>query len=86
MRSGAGVGGGGRVKLPIRPLSLHTQVFSTFQPPCTPVLPNSPECKEPCPFLLETSPACSQPSKRPVPGEDCLQGHSDHPPQVLRRN
>lgn len=42
MRSGAGVGGGGSVKLPIRPLSLHTHVFSTFQRPCTPVLPNSP--------------------------------------------
>ena len=79
-------GWGGRwrvVRLPIRPLSLHRQVFSTFQPPVHSRTAQFAftEWKEPCPFLLETSPACSQPSKRPVPGEDCLQGHSDatHP-------
>lgn len=73
-------GWGGRrrgVRLPIQPLTSHASVQHVPAPAhsCTAQFA-FPAWKEPCPFLLEASPACSQPSKRPVPGEDCLQGHS----------
>lgn len=84
MRSGAGVGG--EATYP-PPLTSHARVQHVPAPVHSRTAQFAfTEWKAPCPFLLETSPACSQPSKRPVPGEDCLQGHSDHPPQVLRRN
>lgn len=87
--SGAGVGSG-EVRLPIHPLSLHIQIFSTIQPTSTPILLNPPllHRKKQNPSLLLTSllPALSSGEDLPL-ARSCLQGHSHATlPQVLRKS
>lgn len=83
--SGAWVGSGGS-ELPIRPLALHTQVFSRSSPHALPSCPSPfTAWKETEP--LAAPPACTRPKGRPVPGQELpARSLSCHLPQVLRRN
>lgn len=82
-----GQGGLWEVRPPIRPLSLHVQVFITFQPPRTPVLPNLPSLHG---KKLESLPAASLAWSQPREDLSLEQlparSLSCHLPQALKRN